>query len=92
MLNLPVQIFSVNLVLANYLTGCRLRLGLEKSRYQVNIFLISPRKMYVVGTHKKWLAEALLMSTHNKCFHGEIRNKYQFFWIEKNHLIQSYGF
>ena len=25
--------------------------GLDKSGYQVNIFLISPRKTYVVGTH-----------------------------------------
>ena len=30
-------------------------------------------KTYVVGTHKKRLAEVLLMSTHNICFHGEIK-------------------
>ena len=30
-------------------------------------------KTYVVGTHLKYLTEALLMSTHNICFHGEIR-------------------
>ena len=30
-------------------------------------------KTYVVGTHKKRLAEALLMSTHIICFRGEIR-------------------
>ena len=30
-------------------------------------------KAYVVGTHLKRLAEALLMSTHNMCFRGEIR-------------------
>ena len=30
-------------------------------------------KTYEVGTHKKCLAQALLMSTHNICFHGEIR-------------------
>ena len=30
-------------------------------------------KIYGVGTHKKRLTEALLMSTHNVCFHGEIR-------------------
>ena len=30
-------------------------------------------KIYVVGTHKKRLAEALLMSNYNICFHGEIR-------------------
>ena len=28
---------------------------------------------YVVGTHKKWLNETLLMATHNIYFHGEIR-------------------
>ena len=30
-------------------------------------------KTYVVGTHLKCLTESLLMSTHNICFHGEIR-------------------
>ena len=30
-------------------------------------------KTYVVGTHLKHLAEALLMSTHNICFRGLIR-------------------
>ena len=30
-------------------------------------------KTYVVGTHQKHLAEALLLSTHNICFCGEIR-------------------
>ena len=30
-------------------------------------------KTYVVGTHYKHLGEALLMSTHDICFHGEIR-------------------
>ena len=30
-------------------------------------------KTYVVGTHYKDPAEALLMSTYNICFHGEIR-------------------
>ena len=30
-------------------------------------------KTYVVGTHWKRLSKALLMSTHNICFHGEIR-------------------
>ena len=27
------------------------------------------------GTHYKYLIELLLMSTHNICFHGEIRKK-----------------
>ena len=30
-------------------------------------------KTYIVGTHQKRLGKALLMSTHNICFHGEIR-------------------
>ena len=30
-------------------------------------------KIYVVGTHSKCLAEALLMSTNNIGFNGEIR-------------------
>ena len=30
-------------------------------------------KTYIVGTHQKHLGEALLMSTHNICFRGEIR-------------------
>ena len=53
-----------------------------------DIFLISPwkhmlwvlirstcvsMKTHVVGTHQKCLTEALLMSTHNICFHGDIR-------------------
>ena len=38
----------------------------------VIIFLISPGK-HVVGTYQKRLMEALLMSTHNIYFHGEIR-------------------
>ena len=40
-------------------------IGLDKSGYQVNIFLISPRKhIYVMGIHQKHLGESLLMSTH----------------------------
>ena len=30
-------------------------------------------KIYAVGTHSKRLAEALLICTHNKGFHGELR-------------------
>ena len=41
----------------------------------IDIFLISPRKhMLQCGTHQKHLTEVLLMSTHNICFHREIRN------------------
>ena len=35
----------------------------------VNIFLISLLKTYVMGTHKKRLTKALLMSTHNMFSH-----------------------
>ena len=37
-------------------------------------------KTYLVGTHEKRLAKALLMSTHNICFHEEIRKK-TLIWI-----------
>ena len=30
-------------------------------------------KTYIVGTHEKWLIEALLMGTHKICLYGEIR-------------------
>ena len=39
----------------------------------VNIFVYFSIKTYVVGTHQKRLGEALLMSTHNICFCGDIR-------------------
>ena len=45
-------------------------IGLDKRGYPINIFLISPQKTYVVGTHQKHLDEVLLMSTHNICFCG----------------------
>ena len=35
-------------------------------------------KTYDMGTDWKCLSEALLMSTHNKRFRGEIRKKYLF--------------
>ena len=38
-------------------------------------FYIFPQK-HVVGTQQKHLSEALLISTHNTYFHGEIRKKY----------------
>ena len=54
-------------------------------------------KTYVMGSHKKRLTEALLMSTHNVRFHGKLEKKYQYFWIEKKknnkkkkqHVIKS---
>ena len=38
-----------------------------------NFFYLFFMKAYVAGTHQKRLAEALLMSTHNICFHDDIR-------------------
>ena len=37
---------------------------------------------HVVSTHYKCLTEALLMSSSNIRFCGEIRKKYQYFWVE----------
>ena len=54
------------------------------------IFLISPLK-HVVGTHQKCLSKALLMSTHNICFHGEIRKTSVLFWFflaEKEYKVR----
>ena len=60
----------VNITPCSYIKGC-LNIGLDKSGYQVNIFRITPRK------HVLWVLirspEALLMSSHNIWFHGEIR-------------------
>ena len=38
-------------------------------------------KIYVAGTH-----EALLMSTHNVCFHGEIRKNISTFLLKKKKM------
>ena len=40
------------------------------NRKEVIFFLT---KNIYCGTHQKHLAEVLLMSTHNICFHGEIK-------------------
>ena len=42
-------------------------------RNKKNSFSYFSMETYVVGTHKKWLNETLLMGTHNIYFHGEIR-------------------
>ena len=42
--------------------------GLDKSEYQVNYFSCFSMKTYVVGTHLKCLAKALLMSTTKYVF------------------------
>ena len=51
-------------------------IGLDKSGYQINSFLISPQKNML------WVlirfTEALLMSTHNINFHGELENSNTF--------------
>ena len=61
---------------------CKRDIGLDKSGYSVNIFLISSQK------HMLWFSlEATRRGAsneyHNICFHGKIRKKYQYFWIEK---------
>ena len=43
------------------------------SNRKVLVFFLFLHKTYIVDTHKKCLFEALLMNTHNICFHGEIR-------------------
>ena len=45
-------------------------IGLDKSGYQVNIFLFLHGNIYC--GYSLEAREALLMSTHNICFHGEI--------------------
>ena len=55
-------------------------IDLDKSGYQVNIFLISPQK------HMLWVlirSKVLLMSTQNICFPREIRKKNQHLRNEK---------
>ena len=44
-------------------------IDLIKRVYQVNTFLISPQKHMLIRS-----AKTLLMSTHNICFSGKIRN------------------
>ena len=51
-----------------------------------DIFCYLSTKTYVVGTRKKRLGEAFLMSTHNICFCGELRKKYQYISVEKSAL------
>ena len=42
-------------------------------KYPYKFFSYFSAKTYVVGTHQKRLGKALLMSTHNISFRGEIR-------------------
>ena len=53
----------------------------DKVPFQTNslIFFLFLHKNIHCGTHWKRLAEVLLMSTHNKCFCGEIRKKIKLF-------------
>ena len=43
-------------------------IALDKIGYQVYIYLVSPWKTYVVGTHLKYLSEALQMSSTTYVF------------------------
>ena len=48
---------------------------IDRAKRGVHIFFsYFSTKIYVVGTHSKRLAQALLMSNHNICFRVEIRN------------------
>ena len=47
-------------------------------------------KMYVLGTHLKFLLNVVLMSAHNICFHGENR-KYQYVLVEIALAARSFG-
>ena len=49
-------------------------------------------KTYVVGTHQKRLGEALLMSTHNICFHGEIRKVSLLLVEKKKSYVELWSF
>ena len=49
------------------------QIALNKSTPKYCYFSYFSMKTYVLGTHLKHLAEALLTSTHNICFHGGIR-------------------
>ena len=46
-------------------------------------------KTYVVGTHWKWLSEALLMSTDKMCFHVEIRKILDIFYDFLTNFLPS---
>ena len=58
--------------------------------YQVIVFLFLHENI-CCGTHQKRLAKALLMSTHNICFHGGT-GQISILLDSKKHLIKSYGF
>ena len=47
------------------------------------IFFLFLHMTLCISTHQKHLIEALLMITHNLCFHGEIR-KISSYWLKKN--------
>ena len=46
--------------------------ALLSTKQSIDIFSYFYMKAYVVGTQWKHFSEALLMNTHNICFHGEI--------------------
>ena len=47
--------------------------ALDKTRFSTKLYSYFSMKTYVVVTHLKCLTKALQMSTHNICFHVEIR-------------------
>ena len=68
-------------------TPCKCYTSLNKRGIHIIVFLF-PYENICCGYSLEVprLGEALLMSTHNIHFHGEIRKKYQFFLIEKSSL------
>ena len=62
----------------------------EKKNIQINIFLISLQKhilwVLIRSTSER---EVLLMSTHNICFHGEIRKLPILIWLKKSVLSEA---
>ena len=48
-------------------------------------------KAFVVATHEEYLGEVFLMSSHNICFHGEIRKNSVLYGLKKVSDLWSYG-
>ena len=58
----------------------------HESRYEWvsgEVFSYVSTKTYIVGSHQKRLTQALLMSTHKICFHGEIIKNINTFLLKK---------
>ena len=67
-------------------------IALDKALFSIQYWYFSyfSTKTYVVGTHLKCLTEALLMSTHNLCFCGEIRKILIWYSLLSRHMLYWY--